>query len=1192
MRTRIVWLTAVLLSGFVGLDSSYAQPGVNLISNGDFETGTNAGWNFYGNMTYEAVTECVGAAVPEPVIQGQYCMHIVIPEAGGGPHEVGISRGEYTFEAGKKYTMSCFIKTKSGTFDFRLKPEHAAEPWEAYNMQTFTATEEWQEFYTTTDVFTEDVTPASPSFHLAFAAGDFWLDAISLYEGDYVEPEFSSMKARNPNPEDGAKLPQTWANLSWTPGNAATSHDVYFGENYDDVLAGIGDTFQGNLSLNNNFLIVGFPGYPYPDGLVYGTTYYWRVDEINEDHPESPWVGDVWSFLVPSKNAYNPVPADGAKFIASDTKLGWSGGFNAILHNVYFGENYDDVDTGTGDTSKGIAGVPSFSPGVLEQGKTYYWRIDEFDGSETHKGDIWTFTTAGPGGGVRANYYKGMNFENFVLSRTDPQINFNWGDPGGPDPSVGDDNFSVRWTGEVEAVFTETYTFYPTTDDGVRLWVDGQLLVENWIDRSATENSGKIDLIAGNTYNLVMEYYENGGGAVAELRWSSPRTPKQLIPQAALALPVKASSPTPRSGSTDVKHTIDLIWGPGDSATSHELYFGTDEDAVRNATTASPEFKGIIALGNETYDPGKLDFNTKYYWRVDEINPTNPDSPWIGNIWSFTTADFLIIDNFESYNAAENQIWFSWHDGLGYGTPDTDPYFAGNGTGAAVGDETTASFTEETIVRGGSQAMPLVYDNNKQSYSKYSETELTLTDVRDWTEGDVANLTLWFRGRPGSVGSFIEDPAGTFTMTGSGADIWTVNNVEADEFHFAYKMLNGAGSIVAKVVSMDNTNDWAKAGVMIRETLDPDSSHAMMVVTPANGVSFQRRIGTSATSISDNSTTGTEVAPHWVKIERSISGSFTASHSTNGTTWQALGTQQNIQMSTNVYIGLAVTAHDTALTCQAVFTNVTTTGNVTGQWTNQDIGIESNDAEPLYVAVSNSTGQPAVVIHDNPNAAQIDAWTKWVIPLQDIADQGINLSNVDRIAIGLGTRGNTTVPGGSGKMYFDDIRLERSVVTVVNLLPNGGFEDGNAGPWNIYGDVTFEVVTECVDAVVPEDLIEGDYCLHLVVPAAGGGPHEVGMSDGSHIFEQGKKYTFSCFIKCKSGTLDFRMKPEHCADPWEGYNDQIFTATEEWQEFYVTTDVFAEEVAPASPSFHLAFAAGDFWMDNIRLYEGDYVPPE
>jgi hypothetical protein len=166
-------------------------------------------------------------------------------------------------------------------------------------------------------------------------------------------------------------------------------------------------------------------------------------------------------------------------------------------------------------------------------------------------------------------------------------------------------------------------------------------------------------------------------------------------------------------------------------------------------------------------------------------------------------------------------------------------------------------------------------------------------------------------------------------------------------------------------------------------------------------------------------------APYWVKLERSVSGLFTISHSANGTSWQAVtgATPQNIPMGSNVYIGLALTAHDTALTCQAVFSNVTTTGNVTGQWANQDIGILSNDAEPLYVAVSNSAGASAVITHDNPAAAQIDAWTEWVIPLQVFADQGITLTNVDRIAIGLGTRGNMTTPGGSGKIFFDNIRL-------------------------------------------------------------------------------------------------------------------------------------------------------------------------
>ena len=319
--------------------------------------------------------------------------------------------------------------------------------------------------------------------------------------------------------------------------------------------------------------------------------------------------------------------------------------------------------------------------------------------------------------------------------------------------------------------------------------------------------------------------------------------------------------------------------------------------------------------------------------------------------------------------------------------------------------------------------MPISYDNNEQGFSKYSEVELTLTDQRDWTEEGVAELSLWFRGNPASVGSFVEGPVGTYTMTASGSDIWAVNGVEADEFHFAYKMLTGAGSIIARVNSIENTNVWAKAGVMIRESLNADSAHAFACITPANGVASQYRPSTGGTSGNYNQT-GVS-APYWVKLERSISGNFTVSHSANGTTWSPVtdATAQNIPMGSNVYIGLALTSHDAALTSQAVFSNVTTTGNVTSQWVHQDIGILSNDPEPLYVAVSNSTGNPAVVVHDDPAAANVNTWTEWLIPLQAFADQGINLNNVDKIAIGLGTKGNMTIPGGSGKMYIDDIRL-------------------------------------------------------------------------------------------------------------------------------------------------------------------------
>jgi hypothetical protein len=454
------------------------------------------------------------------------------------------------------------------------------------------------------------------------------------------------------------------------------------------------------------------------------------------------------------------------------------------------------------------------------------------------------------------------------------------------------------------------------------------------------------------------------------------------------------------------------------------VYFGTDTDAVEDADTSTAGiYRGRQSATSYNPPEGVEWGGGPYYWRIDEYN--TDETVNTGRVWSFTVADFLSIDDFEGYDAGDNQIWYAWNDGLGYGAEGSPPYSPGNGTGAEVGDGITSSYTEESIVHGGAQSMPYWYNNNKADKFNYSEAELTLTAQRDWTEEGVTELSLWIRGYPGSVGSFTEGPVGTYTMTASGADIWAVNGVEADEFHYAYKMLSGAGSIVARIESIENTNAWAKAGVMIRETLDPDSAHAFACITPANGVASQGRYNTGGASFNMNQ--GGITAPHWVKLERDISGNFTVSHSANGSVWQSVqgATPQNIPMSTNVYIGLALTAHDAALTCEAKFSNVTMTGTVGPQWTNQDIGILSNDAEPLYVAVSNNAGTPAVVVHDDPAAAQIYTWTEWIIPLQAFEDQGIVLTNVDRIAIGLGTRDNTTIPGGLGKMFFDDISLYR-----------------------------------------------------------------------------------------------------------------------------------------------------------------------
>ena len=395
--------------------------------------------------------------------------------------------------------------------------------------------------------------------------------------------------AQRPNPKDGALHADTWVSLSWRPGDFAVSHDVYIGDNFDAVNEGAEGTFIGNQAAD--FIVVGFPGFAYPDGLVPGTTYYWRIDEINDADPNSPWKGDVWSFSIPPKTAYSPDPADSAESVDVDVKLRWTGGFGSKMHYVYFGDNFDDVSNATGGLPQGST---VYTPGPLKMARTYYWRVDEFDILATHKGDVWSFVTE---------------------------------------------------------------------------------------------------------------------GAVESLN--------------------------PANGAVGVTQTPILTWTPGVYGSSHEIYFGTDADAVKNADTSSPEYKGSGNLGSESYDPGQLEWNTIYYWRIDEADSTNPNSPWTGPLWSFATADFLIIDDFESYNdldesePASNRIYLTWLDG--FDNPAIN--------GSIVG-HTDPPFAEQAIIHGGTQSMPMSYDNGVGK----SEATLTLTSNRDWTVNGLDTLTIWFRG--------------------------------------------------------------------------------------------------------------------------------------------------------------------------------------------------------------------------------------------------------------------------------------------------------------------------------------------------------------------------------------------------------------------------------------------------------------
>ena len=197
--------------------------------------------------------------------------------------------------------------------------------------------------------------------------------------------------ACSPRPCNGTMHHDTWVSLSWNPGDFAVSHDVYLSDNFDDVNTAAAEAFRGNQI--ETIFYTGFAGFPYPNGLVAGTTYYWRIDEINDLHPESPWKGEVWSFSIPPKTAYNPYPVDGAELVDLDVELSWTAGFGAKVHAVYFGDNLEEVNNAT----DGIQQVATnYTPGPLQPAKTYYWRVDELTGGaddETHKGDVWSFST-------------------------------------------------------------------------------------------------------------------------------------------------------------------------------------------------------------------------------------------------------------------------------------------------------------------------------------------------------------------------------------------------------------------------------------------------------------------------------------------------------------------------------------------------------------------------------------------------------------------------------------------------------------------------------------------------------------------------------------------------------------------------------------------------------------------------------
>jgi regulation of enolase protein 1 (concanavalin A-like superfamily) len=470
-------------------------------------------------------------------------------------------------------------------------------------------------------------------------------------------------------------------------------------------------------------------------------------------------------------------------------------------------------------------------------------------------------------------------------------------------------------------------------------------------------------------------------------------------------IPTQPREPDPATGATGVEVDTLLGWRAGREAASHRVYFGADKQAVLGGTAP------VQTVAGPSFDPGPLAFGQTYYWTVAEVNDAASPKVWNGDLWSFTTREYAVIDDFETYTDDEgSRIYETWTDGWT------------NGSGSVVG-HLQAPFAERTIIHGGKQSLPFEYNNVKTPF--YSEAQREFAPLQNWTGNGADTLRLWVRGQPAA---YLEN-AGVITMSAAGHDIWD----NADDFRFAHQTLTGNGSILVKVESLVNTNAWAKAGVMIRQSLDDNSKFAYMIVSYSSGVSCGWRQQTGGTC--GSATQANITAPQWVKLTRT-NDAFTAQYSADGKSWLDLKNADGTVVSTTiamtgpVYIGLCVTSHNTAATTVAVLSGAATTGNVTGARQVLAIG---NDPQPvnspadLYIMVEDSAGKTATATE--PALVTAGAWTQWRIPLSSLT--GVNLSKVKKLSLGVGSRA-TPVPGGSGTLYFDDIGFGHPLPTGAN----------------------------------------------------------------------------------------------------------------------------------------------------------------
>jgi hypothetical protein len=482
--------------------------------------------------------------------------------------------------------------------------------------------------------------------------------------------EWSFAYARAPIPEDGQTDVERDLVLNWTPGGSAAStngHKVYFSENYNDVKDGIG----GITQTANSYVL--------PNRLVFETTYYWRIDEVNSVNPASPWTGSVWSFTTEPFVS----PAENITATASSTGLPGMGPENTINGS---GLDADDLH------STGPAGM-----WISDSEPLGAWIEYEFEAThKLHEMQVWNSNEL-------IEFLVGFGLKDVTIEYSTDGVDYT---------TLGTTHEFAQAPGASGYAYNTVVDFSGVAAKYVRLTANS-----NW--------GGLVDL-----YGL------------SEVRF--------------FQIPVNARKPFPVSGATGVPRDVILGWRTGREAATHDVYFSSDEQAVIDGTAP------VETVAETMYGPMSLDLNTSYYWRVDEVNDAETPATWDSNVWSFTTTNHLVVEDFESYgDFPPDEIWNTWLDGYDSPTNGSTVGYANPDWGA---DE---HYVETTIIHGGEQSMPLFYSNTASA--TFSEAQRTFAVAQDWTEAGVQTLVLFFHGTAGNTGQLYVKVNGSKVVYDSGA---------------------------------------------------------------------------------------------------------------------------------------------------------------------------------------------------------------------------------------------------------------------------------------------------------------------------------------------------------------------------------------------------------------------------------------